>query len=274
MTAEAEFAPAKVNLTLHVTGQRDDGYHLLDSLVVFAPVGDTVTVAPAPDLTLKVTGLFADGLPTDSGNLVMQAASALAPGRGAAITLEKRLPVSSGLGGGSSDAAAALRALARLWDVPLPEPDTFVSLGADVPVCLERRATRMRGIGEKLDALPGPVPFHILLVNPNVSVSTLDIFAVLPERRNDPMPDIPPFTTARDVAEFAARCRNDLQAPALTLVPEIVQVLTAIRATEGCLLARMSGSGATCFGLYADEVALERARDFLTREHRDWWVAA
>jgi 4-diphosphocytidyl-2-C-methyl-D-erythritol kinase len=272
--AETEAAPAKVNLTLHVAGRRADGYHLLDSLVVFAGgVADRVTVAEAPELSLTVTGPFAASVPAGGDNLVLRAARAFGPGRGAAITLEKILPVASGIGGGSADAAAALRALSRLWGLPLPPSEAVLALGADVPVCLAGRPVRMRGVGEVLEPLPGPVPVHLLLVNPGVPVQTPQVFAGLAEACNPPMPAIPPFGDAAAVARFAALCRNDLQPPATALVPAIAEVTAAIAATEGCLLARMSGSGATCFGLYADAEARDAARAGLARRHPGWWVA-
>lgn len=273
-TAETEFAPAKINLALHVTGQRPDGYHLIDSLVVFAPVGDRLTAVPADELSLTVTGPFAEGVPADESNLVLKAARLLGRGRGAAITLEKCLPVASGIGGGSADAAAALRALSRLWELPLPDPEDVLALGADVPVCLDSRPARMRGIGEIVEPLPPPVPVNIVLANPGQAVSTPQVFALLSERENPPLPEIPAFASAADVARFAATCRNDLQKPAVTLASAIADVLAALRATEGCLLARMSGSGATCFGLYADAEARDRARAALAGAHPDWWVAA
>ncbi|MDH3263802.1 MAG: 4-(cytidine 5'-diphospho)-2-C-methyl-D-erythritol kinase, partial [Paracoccaceae bacterium] len=201
--AETEFAPAKINLALHVTGQRPDGYHLLDSLVVFAPVGDRLTAAPADALSLSVTGPFAEGVAPDETNLVLKAARALGPGRGAAITLEKKLPVASGIGGGSADAAAALRALARLWELPLPGLKAVLALGADVPVCLASRPSRMRGIGEIVEPLPLPVPVNIVLANPGHAVSTPQVFALLSEQRNPPLPEIPVFASAADVARFA-----------------------------------------------------------------------
>lgn len=271
---ESEAAPAKVNLALHVTGQRPDGYHLIDSLAVFARVGDRLTVAPAAALSLTVTGRFAEAVPADESNLVLRAARLLGRGRGAAMTLEKNLPVASGIGGGSADAAAALRALTRLWDLPLPAPDAVLGLGADVPVCLAGRPARMRGIGERLEPLPSPVPVNVVLANPAEPVSTPQVFALLAERENAPLPEVPAFASAADVARFAAGCRNDLQRPAVTLVPAIADVLAALRASEGCLLARMSGSGATCFGLYADAGTRDRARAALAEAHPGWWVAA
>ena len=272
--AVTEFAPAKINLALHVTGQRADGYHLIDSLVVFAPVGDRLTAAPAEALSLAVTGPFAAGVPAGDDNLILRAARLLGGGRGAALVLEKNLPVAAGIGGGSADAAAALRALARLWSLPLPPTPAVLGLGADMPVCLAGLPARMRGIGERIEPLPGLPPLHLVLVNPGVPVSTLEAFALLAERRNPPLPDIPAFATAAELARFAAACRNDLQQPALALAPVIGAVTDAIRATPGCLLARMSGSGATCFGLYASPAARDAARTALAGAHPDWWVAA
>lgn len=272
--AEAEAAPAKVNLALHVTGRRPDGYHLLDSLVVFAGTGDRVTVEAAERLSLQVTGPFAQGVPAGEDNLVLRAARLLDPGRGARIVLEKRLPVASGIGGGSADAAAALRALSRLWQVPLPPAEAVLTLGADVPACLLGRPVRMRGVGERLEPLPGPVPTHMLLANPRVAVPTPDVFARLELRENPPLPDLPPFPDATAVARFAAACRNDLEAPAIALAPVIAEVLDRLRATPGCLLARMSGSGATCFGLYAEAGLRDAALGRLTEEHPGWWVVA
>jgi 4-diphosphocytidyl-2-C-methyl-D-erythritol kinase len=272
--AEAEAAPAKINLALHVTGRRADGYHLLDSLVVFAPVGDLVTAEAAPELSLAITGPFAADLPAEGDNLVLRAARLLGKGRGARIVLDKQLPVASGIGGGSADAAAAIRALARLWRLPVPDAEALVSLGADVPACLAGRPLRMRGVGERLDPLPGPVPLHLLLVNPRVAVSTPEVFARLETRENPPLPEPPDFPDAASVARFAAACRNDLEAPAIALVPEIAEVLETLRVTPGCLLARMSGSGATCFGLYGTPETRDAARGRLAAERPGWWVAS
>jgi 4-diphosphocytidyl-2-C-methyl-D-erythritol kinase len=271
---ETEAAPAKVNLALHVTGRRPDGYHLLDSLVVFAGnVADRVTVAEASELSLRVTGPFAASVPSDGDNLVLRAARAFGARRGAAITLEKNLPVASGIGGGSADAAAALRALSRLWRLPLPPSGVILALGADVPVCLAGRPVRMRGVGEELEPLPGLAPVHLLLVNPGIPVSTPQVFARLAEPRNPPLPEIPAFADVADLARFAALCRNDLQPAATALVPGIAEVVAAMAGTEGCLLARMSGSGATCFGLYPDAHLRDAARAVLSRRYPAWWVA-
>ena len=273
MAAEA-FAPAKINLTLHVTGRRDDGYHLLDSLVVFADVGDRLTVAPAETLSLRVTGPRAAGVPTGADNLVLRAARALAPDHGAAITLDKRLPAASGIGGGSADAAAAVRALAALWHLPPPDPATLIALGADVPVCLASRPARMSGLGEALAPCPALPPFHLVLANPGVAVSTPAVFRALARPENPPMPaTLPPWPDAAALAAWLATMRNDLETPATALCPAIHGVLVALAARPGCLLARMSGSGATCFGLFADPAAAAAAARALETAQPDWWVA-
>ncbi|MCE8544790.1 4-(cytidine 5'-diphospho)-2-C-methyl-D-erythritol kinase [Ruegeria pomeroyi] len=265
------FAPAKINLTLHVTGQRDDGYHLLDSLVVFADIGDTVRVTPADRLSLDIDGPEAGGLDAEPDNLVLRAARLLAPDRGAAITLTKRLPVASGIGGGSADAAAGLRALAQLWDMSLPEPEQVLSLGADVPVCLSVMPRRMRGIGEQLDHVPPLPAMDILLVNPRVAVSTPTIFRTLAEKNNPPMErDLPRWRDLPDFAGWLANQRNDLALPAIAQQPAITEVIDAL-SEAGALFAGMSGSGATCFGLFSPDHP--PAEPVLRRRHPDWWCA-
>ena len=267
------FAPAKVNLALHVTGRRDDGYHLLDSLVVFADVGDRLTAAPDAVLSLAVTGPRAAGVPVDAGNLVLRAAALLGHGRGARIVLEKHLPAAAGIGGGSSDAAAALRMLARLWGVALPDPAAVLTLGADVPVCLHARPARMRGIGESLTPLPDLPPFWMVLVNPGVPVPTGPVFAALARRDNAPLPpSLPRLADAVALANWLGACRNDLEPPARALVPAVGQALAALAGQPGCLLARMSGSGATCFGLFATASGAAAAAAALKAAAPGWWV--
>lgn len=269
-----DFAPAKLNLALHVTGQRADGYHLLDSLVVFAGLGDRVAVAPAESLSLSVTGPEGAGLPADEENLALRAARAFGAGRGAAIMLDKRLPVASGIGGGSADAAATLRALSRLWSLPLPGAEKVLALGADVPVCLAGRPARMGGVGEVLTPAPALPAIAVVLVNPRVAVSTPAVFRALARKDNPPLDPPPPaFATAADLAGWLSRQRNDLQSPAISLAPRIADVLAAIEAT-GPLLARMSGSGATCFGLFPaiEEAAAAAAR--ISARNAGWWVLA
>lgn len=272
--AFCEPAHAKINLTLHVTGRRADGYHLLDSLVMFTTLGDVVTVAPADHLTLTIDGPFSANLIAGDNNLVERAARSFGVINGAAITLTKNLPIASGLGGGSADAAATLRALSRLWGMPIPDAATILKLGADVPVCMTSELSRMRGIGDRIDTM-GPTPKHnILLVNPNIAVSTKQVFDELASRSNaqmaDDMPD--PFDTDNWTKWLLAQ-RNDLETPARISVPAIDDVLGSLRAQNGCALARMSGSGATCFAFFEDPNTCDAATTALRRSYPHWWIA-
>ncbi len=277
---EIETAWAKINLYLHVTAIRENGYHELDSLFVFAGFGDVLTAEPAAGLSFSVDGPFAGQIPADSDNLVMKAARALSPdgARGARLRLTKNLPVASGIGGGSADAAAALRALNRLWRLELPEARLeriAEALGADVPACVRSTPVQVSGIGEVLTAAEPLPPCWIVLVNPGVGVSTPAVF-----RRFDadvtgfrgPAPLARAGSAARLAAALAERT-NDLEAPALAMTPVIGAVLDGLRKSTGCLLSRMSGSGATCFGLYAgpDEAAAAARR--LAGRDPAWWVA-
>ena len=277
-----EAAPAKLNLYLHVLGRRADGFHELDSLVAFADVGDRLTVTPAPDGPhLTITGPFAGPLIAEdpAGNLVIRAALALAErcGRPATvrIALEKNLPVASGIGGGSADAAACLRALARLWGLSADHPDLYAvgsRLGADVPVCLAGRPAYFGGIGDRLDPAPTLPETHAVLVNPGVPVPTPAVFKA---RQGGFSPSARFSQAPADAAELAvllADRRNDLTEPALTVAPVIADVLAALTATPGCRLARLSGSGATCFGLYATAAEADAAAARLARP--GWWVRA
>ena len=268
-----EAAPAKVNLFLHVTGKREDGYHLLDSLVVFAGCGDELTVTASDTLTLQVCGPFGATLAGEGDNLVLRAALALAAATGVratgALVLIKNLPVASGIGGGSADAAAALRLLARHWGVPAADDVLALGLGADVPVCLAGQAARMQGVGERLGPAPALPDFGLVLVNPGVAVATPAVFRARHGgfRLQADLPDAWPDAAAL-VATLAA-CANDLEAPAIALAPVIGEVLETIRTTPGALLARMSGSGATCFALFATAKEAERAAEKLDRP--GWW---
>ncbi|HSF96593.1 MAG TPA: 4-(cytidine 5'-diphospho)-2-C-methyl-D-erythritol kinase [Thermohalobaculum sp.] len=273
----AEAAPAKVNLFLHLRGRRPDGYHLLDSLAVFPRLGDRLSATRAARLSLSLAGPFGGDLRDAPDNLVLRAARALAAERGveagAALVLEKVLPVASGIGGGSADAAAALRLLARLWGVALPA-DAGLGLGADVPVCLSAPEPRMvSGIGERLTP-PPPLPgFWIVLANPGEAVATGAVFAAL-ERRDYPAgPPMPAagFAGFGDLVGWLARQRNDLQQAATALCPAIAGVLEAL---EGAALARMSGSGATCFALHGTAAGAEAQAERLARANPGWWVAA
>lgn len=269
-----ETARAKINLCLHVTGQRGDGYHLLDSLVVFADLGDRITVSPATDLTLAITGPEASGLTRDDDNLVLRAARTFGTRQSAAITLDKQLPVASGIGGGSADAAATLVALSRLWRVGLPDAAAVLRLGADVPVCLAGHPARMEGVGEVVRPLPHALPAaHMVLVNSRVQVSTPVVFKGLARKDNPPMPaDLPRLKSLPELAAFLMMQRNDLEAPALLAQPVIGQVKAALGGQPGCHLARMSGSGATCFGLFADPLIAAAAARAIRAAHPDWWV--
>lgn len=259
-----------------MTGRRPDGYHLLDSLAVFPPVGDEVRAWPAATLSLTVEGPFGAVVGESADNLVLRAARALAEragvGLGARLVLTKNLPVASGIGGGSADAAATLRVLARMWKLGLPVADlsaVALALGADVPVCLDSRAARMGGIGERIE--PGPVLPRggIALVNPGEPVATAEVFALRPGAFS-PAADLPDRWD--DLATMAADLRplrNDLQAPAIGLCPSIARALAALARRPDCLLARMSGSGATCFGLFpTPEVARQAARQL---RMPGWW---
>jgi 4-diphosphocytidyl-2-C-methyl-D-erythritol kinase len=283
--ARVERAPAKVNLTLRVLGRRPDGYHELVSLVAFAAFGDALAFTPGKDLVLSVRGPTARAAGADTDNLVLKAARALAERIGGLrvgrFVLSKRLPVAAGIGGGSSDAAAALRLLARHNCVALDDPRLMAAAGAtgaDVPVCLDPQPRLMRGIGEILSPpwrLPG---LPALLINPGVSVATKDVFAAL---NAAPLgqPDALPLCeggweggSARDLIDFLAREGNDLEPPAIALHPTIAQALAALRALPGCRLARMSGSGATCFALFDGQRAAAAAAQALRQAQPRWWI--
>lgn len=272
MTAAEAFAPAKINLTLHVTGQRQDGYHLLDSLVVFADIGDSITVQEADRLELCVTGPMAPDAPDGEDNLVLRAAR-LAGVRTALITLTKRLPTAAGIGGGSSDAAATLRALQRSHGAVIPPTDALMELGADVPICLAARSLRMRGVGERIDPVPAIPPLPAVLVNPGLPLHTPDVFRLLSNRNGVQMPEVPEFFCIRDCTLWLAQQRNDLEEPALRLCPPIRECLAALQGL-GALLARMSGSGASCFGLFETQDAAEAACARLRLAQPAWWVQA
>ncbi|MEP9397042.1 4-(cytidine 5'-diphospho)-2-C-methyl-D-erythritol kinase [Mesorhizobium sp. KR2-14] len=276
--APAEHAPAKINLALHVTGQRADGYHLLESLAVFTEFGDHLTVSPATEDAFSVTGPFAAQVPLDAGNLVIRARDALralAPASAApvAISLEKNLPVASGIGGGSSDAAAALRALARHWGIAADLAALGLKLGADVPMCLAARPLVAHGIGEHLQPVAGLPPLPLVLVNPGVGVSTPDVFRALASRENPPLPPLPGRLDTGSVLEWLRATRNDLENPAKTLAPAIADALDALKGT-GAPFARMSGSGATCFGLFETDPAAADAAEAIRARRPGWFVAA
>ena len=300
-------AHAKINLALHVTGQRDDGYHLLDSLVVFANFGDRLTIEPAQDasplVNLEITGPFATDLVTGSqneldNNLVTRAAMALAEiyqesgfsCHNIRIILEKNMPVASGIGGGSADAAAVLLSLQKLWKSDIT-PDVLpiaAELGADVSMCLNNQPKRIRGTGELISELNLPVSLPVLLVNPRIQLSTPNVFDVLADKNNLPIStetnmtigqpsyssDVSDIASVENAVEFLSPLRNDLQIPAISLVPDIQNVLLAIEQQSGCLLARMSGSGATCFGIFSTLAQVNDALIGIKESNPHWWSVA
>lgn len=271
-----ETAPAKLNLCLHITGRRADGYHLLDSLVVFADVADRVSAAAGQGLSLRVTGPEGAGLASEPDNLVLRAARLMGV-TDAVLLLDKHLPVASGIGGGSADAAAALRALARLTGQSPPTDADVLRLGADVPVCLAGRPSRMSGIGEVLAPLPPLPSLWVVLANPRVAVPTPQVFAGLSRPENPPLPDLPPaaLDCAGTFADWlGSHTRNDLVTPARTVAPVLAEVQAALAATPDCLLARMSGSGGTHFALYASREEARVAARSLTAAHPGWWIAS
>ncbi len=287
MTTVEVFAPAKINLTLHVTGQRADGYHTIDSLVAFAPAGDRLRIKPKGWLALDVEGPEAKGVPTDAENLVMKAAEYLSEGRGAGLRLTKMLPAASGMGGGSADAAAAIRGLLMFWmdearqaryqrasdDEIARHMAGLLSLGADVPMCLTARPCRAQGIGEKLEFMDLP-PLPAVIVNPRIPVSTPEVFAGLKARANPDMGLLPAFTEADELAHWLKSRRNDLQGAAIELEPKIGEVLEEIAGMRGCVFSRMSGSGGTCFGVFSGLRLALAAAQSIEDVYPDWWVKA
>ncbi len=272
-------APAKINLYLHLLGRRDDGYHLLDSLIVFLDFADTVSVSLADGLSLGLSGPYAPALEGGKDNLVLAAARALAEAGGcqggAAIELTKRVPVAAGLGGGSADAAAALLALSALWGLEIPAQglaEIALGLGADVPVCLESRPAFVGGIGEELEPAPSLPPVWAALVNPGKALATKDVFAAHGGGFTRPGRFTASFKDAGALADLLRPLGNDLTAAAGALAPGIGEVLEGIEASTGCLLARMSGSGATCFGLYGDEAGATAAAGAIRSAHPDWRI--
>ncbi len=284
MTRVRVFAPAKVNLALHVTGQRADGYHLLDTLVGFASVGDWVSLETGPGRGLTIGGPEGAALNPEDPNLVMQTVTAFwGDGMGPlGVHLDKQLPVSSGIGGGSADAAATFRGLMWLMDqVGTARPSDqglaarLLTLGADVPMCLTCLPARVRGIGERIAPLPSLARLALVLVNPRVAVPTPSVFKALTAKDNPEMSALPPDPgDARALTDWLALQRNDLQPSALSLAPVIGTVLDRIARSPACLLARMSGSGATCFGVYPDRDSADEAARRLSRDNPGWWVRA
>lgn len=276
-------APAKVNLALHVTGRRQDGYHDLDSLVVFAGAGDTLTLEPDTATTLTVTGPTAGAAGPDADNLVLKAVGLLREAmpdlHAGRFHLVKRLPVAAGIGGGSSDAAAALRLVAALNGIDPSDPRVRAAAratGADVPVCLFPCARLMQGAGETVGPPLRLPPLFAVLVNPGVPVATPPVFARLGlapgQAFGTPLPALPQAPDRDALLEWLVSTRNDLQPPAIAVAPVVADVLAALQATPGCRIARMSGSGATCFAIYDDCAAAAVAARLVRAGAPHWWV--
>jgi 4-diphosphocytidyl-2-C-methyl-D-erythritol kinase len=271
-------------LTLHVLGRRTDGYHELESFVAFAGVGDTLTLEPRPELMLTVSGPHSADAGPDAQNLVLRAARELASRVGdlhlGSFHLLKRLPVASGMGGGSADAAAALRLLARSNGLAISDERVIAAAratGADVPVCLESRARMMSGFGERLGDPLGLRPLFAVLVNPAVTVETRAVFSKMgfqpgTETAWKPHPVVPSMAENSTLLALLKRARNDLEDAACSIAPVIVDALAVLGAAKGSRLARMSGSGATCFGLFATCRQAARAAHAIRRDHPGWWV--
>ena len=279
-----QLAPAKINLALHITRRRDDGYHDLESLIVFADLADELDASPAKTDSLTIVGPFAKGLGNGETNLVSRAVAAFrarwpeAVAAQLALTLHKNLPVAAGIGGGSADAAAALRLMAGLSTIPIPLNELSnlaAKLGADVPACLLSRPLIARGVGEILAPLPEFPQLHIVLVNPMVPLATADVFRRLRSHDNYPLPALPdPLTRPAQLGIWLAETRNDLEPPAVKLVPVIGELVDQLRDAPGCILARMSGSGATVFGLFGSNAQAHQAASDLRMASPDHWVAA
>jgi 4-diphosphocytidyl-2-C-methyl-D-erythritol kinase len=280
-----QFAPAKINLTLHIRGRREDGFHLIESFVAFGDVGDEITVRSHDGFDLNLSGPFVRQLQNEDNNIALEAAKSFVNGfrdclPGVQVDLVKNLPIAAGMGGGSSDAAAVIRALAYLVDVTVSRTaagQLAIGLGADVTVCLDPQASFMSGVGNIVTPLPALPEIHAILVNPNIKMLTGAVFAALAvpgaiRRDEEGLKPEHAFLDARDLVAFVGSCRNDLEAPALRMCPEISDVREALLAQDGCLLARMTGSGATCFGLFANSEQARRGAEDICKKASNWWV--
>mmetsp|Transcript_23690 Transcript_23690/g.42307 ORF Transcript_23690/g.42307 Transcript_23690/m.42307 type:complete len:308 (+) Transcript_23690:980-1903(+) len=277
------FAPAKINLCLHVTGQQDDGYHLLDSIVAFADIGDTVTLTLGDAQRLEVTGPEASPDLAGDDNIMWKTAARFWDDGPLSLHLDKQLPVASGIGGGSADAAATYRGLLALGaavegldtprDPTAKDAAALMDIGADVPMCVTSTPARVQGIGAQITPIADLHPYPVVLVNPRVPVSTPTVFGQLARKVNPALDPIPDDFEDRDlVLDWLDAQRNDLQAAALQLCPEVSTVLAALGHDKACRLARMSGSGATCFGLFIRMYEAEAAADAIRAAHPTWWV--
>lgn len=273
-------APGKINLALHVVGRRDDGYHLLETLTVFTRFGDRVTIARADEDEFSATGPFASDVPTGEDNLVinardrLRAAFPLADCPPVSINLEKNMPIASGLGGGSSDAAATLKALASIWELATTKSELAQlgpALGADVPMCVAAKPLLAAGIGEKITIVPDFPELSLVLVNPGVPVATAQVFRTLKNYEHPGLPPLPAPLSLDSLVDWLGHTRNDLEKTARAIAPEVDDALHELGLT-GALLSRMSGSGATCFALFDDGRASAAAGKLLAKRRPDWWV--
>jgi 4-diphosphocytidyl-2-C-methyl-D-erythritol kinase len=265
-------APAKVNLTLHVIGQQEDGLHLLDSLVTFPKIGDTLSFLNSEQHNLSITSNESINVPTDNKNLILKAAGIINSKYSRSILLKKILPIAAGIGGGSADAAATIRdAISLGYKVSSQD---IVKLGADLLACLESQPLRMTGIGDQLKLInPWPRDGYIILVNPRVPLATKKVFAALEQKNNRPMPPrLPVFSTFKELVYFVKRHRNDLEDTAIKLEPIIQKVLFEIGKNKNCLISRMSGSGPTCFGLFENYTKAYAAKLRLMNDFPNWWI--
>ena len=271
-------APAKINLYLHIVGRRADGYHELDSLVGFTAHGDVIQVRQHERLYLEINGPFGSSLPANDDNLIVRAARALAGETGcrggAHITLKKNLPVSSGIGGGSADAAATLKALNLLWETGLADEDLAalgLNLGADIPVCILSKTARMNGMGEMVSKVENLPPLGVILINPGIPISTRRVFK-MHQGKFSPTVELQTIEDTEVFYEFLARQKNDLQDLAIRIVPAIKEALDILSEETGCRLVRLSGSGATCFGLFDNESLAKASGRSISCKYPNWWV--
>ena len=262
----------KVNLYLHIIGKRADGYHNLDSLVAFPEIGDEILVSPSNSINLKITGKSKKEL-NEKENLILKAIKLLKNRKmGADIHLIKDTPISAGLGGGSSNAAVSLKLLSKLWNVPLPSINELVLLGADIPVCMDWRLQRMQGIGEKNSFVVSPDSLWIVLLNNGDRVPTSTVFQGLAQNEFSGLVNVPRLNEKNILIKFLKSTRNDLEKSAIKNYPAINDLINSLNLTSGCLVARMSGSGSTCFGLYEKKHEAEKAKKHLFNKFPNAWI--
>jgi 4-diphosphocytidyl-2-C-methyl-D-erythritol kinase len=262
----------KVNLYLHIIGKRADGYHNLDSLVAFPEIGDEILVSPSNSINLKITGKSKKEL-NEKENLILKAIKLLKNRKmGADIHLIKDTPISAGLGGGSSNAAVSLKLLSKLWNVPLPSINELVLLGADIPVCMDWRLQRMQGIGEKNSFVASPDSLWIVLLNNGDRVPTSTVFQGLAQNEFSGLVNVPRLNEKNILIKFLKSTRNDLEKSAIKNYPAINDLINSLNLTSGCLVARMSGSGSTCFGLYEKKHEAEKAKKHLFNKFPNAWI--